>query len=198
MNIRLNTLSEMVAVRLGDYPDYKSGGWTASGGSPLSELVSIGLQPLATASVAALPLKDCSHLKDFSQHLHTSTDWGLDCIYCCKLPVDFMRLHSLRMADWPAPLSEESPGDRLLAALGDRAPKWMLRPLTPMLYVTPDSYGEGANLWFGPTSTSQPITALYVPRPVYEPEEGMLYDFQPEALLPLTDRIADIIREADS
>ena len=57
MNIRLNTLSEMVAVRLGDYPDYKSGGWTASGGSSLSELVSTGLQPLATASVAALPLK---------------------------------------------------------------------------------------------------------------------------------------------
>lgn len=196
MDLHIDALTEMVALRLGELPDLKSGMWTTGTGCTLRDMVECGLELRALRISRELPLGECQHLKDLTGTLLTMTDWGLDTIFCCELPGDFLRLHTLWMPDWPEPLSEERPGDPLRLALGENAPPWLAkRSARPMLRIIAAGDNSSATLWFGPSSLSSPRAALYVPAPRYESDEGTLRDLQPACAGILADQIAGEIEK---
>ncbi|MDE5843395.1 MAG: hypothetical protein K2H35_06640, partial [Muribaculaceae bacterium] len=125
------------------------------------------------------------------------TDWGEDDFFTCSLPDDFLRLHTLWMADWPRPLSEDEPGDPQRLSLGERAPKWMLtRRLRPMLRLMPATEAASAQLRFGPTSARRPLMSAYVPAPHFDDAGNTLCALQPDALLPTVDMISKRIGDS--
>ena len=196
MNIHLNDLTDLVAISLGEFPEWKGAAtMTVMEGVELQEFVRPLAEPLAMQAVLNLPLASCSDIRDLSATIVEATDWGEDHLFACELPPDFLRLHSLWMPDWPCALNEENAGDGLRLSLGLRAPSWMLdRALRPMLRIVAATDTSRAQLWFGPTSRRRPLQSAYIARPRWDPDSDTLLDLQPEALMPLVDAMAARIR----
>ncbi len=192
MNIPLLEIIDLVAISLGEYPDWKlSGAAAGMSGCSLSEPVKAALMPAAMAATESLTLADCTCLLDMRTHIRNGTDWGNEDIYPCELPDNFLRLHSFRMRGWPHSLSEENPGDSLRRELGENAPEWLLkRSMRPFVELIPANSDSPAQIIYGPATVSEPEVALYVPRPVFVAEDAELTGLQPKALPALIDSLA--------
>lgn len=196
MDITLSRLTDLVAISLGEYPDWKRAFASEGAGCSLSEMVEVLLMPAAMEAVANLPIEDCTHLIDMRIHIHDSTDRGFENIYPCELPEDFLRLHSFRMPDWPRTCSESNLNDPLRLGLGERAPQWLLeRTSRPFLEITPGDGTSPPVIRYGPTQHTSPEVALYVPRPRYDTSATTLRAFQPKALMKLVETISRSVGE---
>ena len=194
MNINLSRITDLVAISLGEFPDWKRAASSEGVARSLSEMVEAGLASAALEAVGALPLELCTHLRDMRIHIHDLTDRGCEHIYPCELPDDFLRLHSFRMPDWPHIYSESNMPDRLRLALGGRAPEWLLqRTSRPFLEIIAGDEISPGMIRFGPTDHTSPEVALYVPRPNYDTPTATLRDFQPKALPQLVKNLSDWI-----
>ncbi len=195
MDLHINRLADLVAVELGEYPDPATAGWTIHEGCSLRDMVEIILEPLARETVMELPLSDCTFLRDLKTCIHTRTDWGDGPPFTCELPTDFLRLHSLRMKDWPHTLSEEYRGDNVRLALGGAAPDWLAQRLSrPMIEIRTATDTLPAILQFSNTTVSEAAEAVYIPDVCYDSDEGVLRNFQPLALPRLVGKITSRLK----
>lgn len=192
MNITLNEITDLVAIRMGEYPEWRGvPGMTIALGSKLSEMVRPLVAPIARQVVADLPLSDCKDTMDLSPVIASNTDWGEEDIYRCALPADFFRLHSLMMPDWPKALSGDGDEDRLRQELGSAAPEWMKkRAMRPMVRIFPATESATAEIHFGPTASRRPVNSAYIPIPEFDEKSETLRKFQPAALMPMVEAIA--------
>lgn len=183
MDIEIDRVVDLVALLKGEFSDWRLRCDAGCEGSDLRQMVQALVEPIAVKLTLEAPLERFSSPLDIRSDIYGQADWGdmEDCgVY--DLPKNFLRLHSLRMADWPCTLSDEKRGDAQRLALGDVAPEWMRRrPRRP--WVLLDRVGELTRMTFGGTQRRMPAQAAYIPRPRYEEEEGWLYDIDP-ALLP--------------
>ena len=192
MDISIELLTDLVAIRLGEFPDWRTGAGIGRDVT-LDMMTRRAATSEARRLTAALPPASCTDLRDFRKYLHDNTDWGFESLFPCTLPDDFMRIHSLWMPDWSVPLTEEHPADPLRLALGDSAPDWLTRhSLRPMIRIA--EIGDGKReLWFGPTSATMPRAATYIAAPAYNQDADMLTGIQPAIIPDLTAAIASII-----
>ncbi|MDE6272371.1 MAG: hypothetical protein K2M31_05125 [Muribaculaceae bacterium] len=195
MDLHISYITKLTAIELGEYPGAEVLGWSVSSGCELSDIIEIIVETIAREVILQLPLSECTFLLDMRDHLRRSTDWGDEPPYQCEMPSDFLRLHSLKMKDWPRPLSEEYRGDEARLALADSAPVWLAkRPSRPILEIIPPASGNYTILRFGPTSCSDVSIATYIPDVSYDSEEGMLRNFQPLAIPVLAKKIASHLK----
>lgn len=196
MDISIESLTDLVAIHLGEFPD-----WRLRLNSKTAVKLDAMTRSLAHSTALdltmRLPLKDCTSLRDIRQYLHDNTDHGNEYLRPCTLPDDYLRLHTLLMPDWPAPLDEENTGDPLRTSLGDRAPEWLSQhTLRPMIRITP--LGDGLyELLYGPTIHTLPLAAACVPRPRLSEAGDTLMNIQPAILPELTLSIAKAIASVD-
>lgn len=189
MDLPLELISDLVALRISEFPDWRAQRDLEGSHCRLSEMIRLILEREAVNAVAELPLNLCTSLYDLTSHIHSATDWGEEYRYSCLLPGDFMKLAILWMPDWPGPLSEENPGDSLQISLGDAAPDWLKKRRTrPALQLI--KRPEGTELWFGPTSATTPRAAACVARPTFDSKAEMLRKMQPAALNSLIANLA--------
>lgn len=195
MTLKTDMLADLVAIQLGEFPDWQAAVMAGGADPVLRNIVRRAAPTALTEITLKLPPDQCRDVKPLAEHIHQNTDWGFDCIYPCAMPADFLRLHSLRMPDWGAPLSEENPSDTLRLQLGENAPEWLAgRTLRPMLRIARN--GDGAcELWFGPTAHSTPAEAAYIAAPDYDSASDSFVNVQPAAIVPLAEKLAAMIAD---
>ena len=86
-----------------------------------------------------------------------------------RMPENYLKLHSLRMADWKEPVREPEPEGSLRSVLGANAPKWMICAERPMVTEHRDAAGISLRV-YGTASVAIPREMLYVPRPEFDGE----------------------------
>lgn len=180
-DLSLDHITDLVAMRVGEFPDHR---FTIAGGtmqSSLAEMVEVRLEEGARRLTHEAPLHRFSSAIDMRQNfssLSISTDGSFAELI---LPDDFCRLTALRMPGWGATLNEDYTGDKLRSSMGENAPKWLkARCGRPWLRLTRIS--DRITLRFGPSTASIPDTATYIRLPVYDSLEKSLNGFD-EALL---------------
>lgn len=194
MDIHISDITKRVALALDVFPDFSAEGWVIGSGTSLRDMVEVVVESKAREVTKNIPREDCNFVKDMRDHLRQHTDWGTDNLYTCELPTDFLRLNELWLSDWPNPLTEDFQGDTLRLGLGQSAPEWLAeRPARPMYRIIHHDDLSPSEILFGPTKTLFPQSASYIPRPFYDEDEGILHNFQPDALQPLVDSIAKAI-----
>lgn len=192
MDFKLSYITDLVAVRLGEFPDWRRRRADPCRGVTLDESVAILLFDSALRLTSAAPLDSLGESTDFRNAVNTDSDWGELPFCSLEMPSDFLRLKVLMMPDWPHPLSESFRGDDAIIALGDAAPQWLAqRPRRPRLSII--SSGISTTLRFGPTRATMPIAASYIPRPVYDSASQTLCNLDTSLLMPLAEDIAKTI-----
>ena len=86
-----------------------------------------------------------------------------------RMPADYLRLHSLRMADWKEPVRNTEEASTLRYALGANAPAWMVCRERPMVCEYRDPGGVFLRV-YGSNSNSAPLHLMYVPLPSFDGE----------------------------
>ena len=86
-----------------------------------------------------------------------------------RMPDDYLKLHSLKMADWEEDVTEVEPADSLRYALGANAPEWMVCAERPMVKEVRDSLGIALHV-YGSRRQGRAEQLLYVPRPAFDGE----------------------------
>ena len=87
------------------------------------------------------------------------------------LPDDYLRLYSLRMADWKEPVYDTEPADSLRWILGANAPKWMICRHRPMAGEDREAGVRILKVYGSEATGVRAYTLLYVPRPQLDGEE---------------------------
>lgn len=194
--ITLRRLTDLVGIRLGEFPDCRLPPESTSIATSLSDMIIAVLQTTAERITRETPLSAFSETTDFSKHLLRETDWGETHFAETPLPADFCRLHSLRLHSWTQTLSEEYPGDPLRASLAENAPTWMLAsPGRPWLRII--RHDSQATLRFGPPEAISPIMACYIPLPEYDKDDEWLTNFDASLTPALVDSIVAQLRETE-
>lgn len=121
------------------------------------------LLPEAVRAAISLPLHEVDTLVSASPE--PLADAGGTLIL--RMPDDYLRLHTLRMADWRESLYATEPFGSLRGALCANAPAWMFCTCRPMVREQRDAAGPYLRV-FGSRSSSPPVTCLYVPRPSFD------------------------------
>ena len=86
-----------------------------------------------------------------------------------RMPGDYLKLYSIRMADWKEPVRKPEPDGTIRAALGANAPEWMICRERPL--VTEERDADGIYLRvIGSDAFDLPATVYYVPLPEFDGE----------------------------
>ena len=123
------------------------------------------LLPAAIEATLAVPPESLDTMKSASLAV-TSNRAG----YCeARAPSDYLRIYSLRMADWREPVwRPEEPGS-LRHCLGANAPAWMVCPERPMVIEERDHEGVLFKL-YATAEPDIPARLRYIPLPVFDGE----------------------------
>lgn len=193
MDIEIDRLTDVVALMLGEYPDWRSLKENGGSARDLSEMVEKLAEPVALAISDSTPLEDFTSPIDIRTFIYDNADWGEGEFGEVELPEDFMRLHSLRMSDWPSPLTEHDLNrENIVNNRGNHLPEWLLLRLRrPRIELS--ALGDTRILRFGPTNSRFPVVANYIARPRYDYPHRELLNIDPTLLLPLARRIAEEI-----
>ena len=90
-----------------------------------------------------------------------------------SMPDDYLKLYSLRMADWKESVRSVEPPGTLRYELGANAPEWMVCADRPM--VCEQRNAEGIRLRiFGSRSEAPPGELLYVPIPDFDDGDSLV------------------------
>lgn len=125
---------------------------------------------LQTAIEATLELP--TDLNETVKSLSTYLKVGSGASAQIHLPDDYLKFHSLRLADWKEPLYALEPEDSLRRELGSNAPSWMFCSCHPMVTEHRDAEGLCLKI-YGSKALEQKAELLYAPRPRYA--DGVLY-----------------------
>lgn len=192
MDIEINRIIDMVALKSGEYPDWHRHLHADADDSceavNLREMAEVIIEPLAIKLTLEADSQSLMDPADIRADIYRQGDWGEEyqCIY--SPPGDFLRLGSLRMYDWPITLTDEYRGDDQRLRIGEGATGWMkCRPRRPWVTVT--NTGTGIEIRFGDTRRRMPVTATYIRRPRYDPSTGIIHNIDPTLLLSLADAI---------
>ena len=88
-------------------------------------------------------------------------------VITARMPDDYLRLYSLRMADWTEPVRQPEPRESLRWWLGANAPGWMCCKEHPMVVEDRDAGGIVLRV-YGSEACDLPATLLYVPVPLFD------------------------------
>lgn len=189
-SLTLDHITDLVALRLGEFPDNRiiPAGGTAQ--TSLGEMVKVRLEDAARQLTRAAPLDSfsvASDLRPFLANAAMSADGSRATV---DLPDDFCRLRAFRVEGWGVTLDEDFTGDPLRASLCETVPAWLRnRPGRPWIRI----HGEGATLRlsYGPVSASAFSEAAYIPLPVYDAALQSLIGFDPALQNDLITLLAD-------
>ena len=182
-SLTLERLTDMVALRLGEFPDCRLTA-PADGQCSLGEMIEVGIEEAARHITRSASLSDFSESTDLTPFFAGVSPDVARASMTLTLPPDFCRLLSIRFPDWGVTLDEEHRGDRLRSELCETAPEWLRhRSGRPWLRLT---CGPGrARITCGPTTSTLPSEAGYVSLPSYDSAARILRQFDPA----LTERL---------
>ncbi|MCH5217328.1 MAG: hypothetical protein J1F07_02050 [Muribaculaceae bacterium] len=83
-----------------------------------------------------------------------------------RLPSDFLRLHTLRMADWKDAVHSVEQQGTLRQALGAAMPQWMACPEKPLVMLRRDT--RGPYLSVRGSRATEALSLIFVPQPVLD------------------------------
>lgn len=84
-----------------------------------------------------------------------------------RMPSDYLKLYSIRMADWNENVTSVEPSDSLRRILGANAPEWMICRKNPMVTEERDEQGLSLRV-IGSDAFDLPATVYYIPLPKVE------------------------------
>lgn len=92
-------------------------------------------------------------------------------VFTARMPADYLRLVSVRMADWKEPLTCPEPPGSLRDALGANAPAWMTCRCRPMVREERDADGISLKIYGSSAGASAGTgTIVYAPVPTIDGE----------------------------
>ena len=200
MNISLEKIADMVAVRLGEYPRRRlsGGGQEASLEDECVELA----EELAVRLTLSAELTELDCIRDMRDVLKRSADYGDEICVECELPRDFLRLRYLRMNGWARGVcsvtrvrdgEDDGTAAGLMAALGECAPEWMRNQRGRVAAeLLPPADGTGAwRIRLTPLIEAGFREGVYIPRPYLE--NGYLCDISSCIIPELVEHLAKAI-----
>ena len=191
MNFKLSYITDLVALRIGEFPDWRRRRSDPCRGVCLDQLVETLLPSVALHLTAESPLDRLGEGTDFRLDLAREMNVSYPPAATFLLPDNFLRLKILLFPDWPHPLSDDFPADPQRLALGDSAPDWLTGRLRrPAMQILPQGGRSLLRFFPAPATNTLPTAAVYIPRPVYDPDTQTLNDFDTALLSPLADSIA--------
>lgn len=187
----LDHITDMVALRINEFPDCRRKTSAGPAATSLREMVAVALGDTACRLTRTAPLRIFAKPLDLSDYIRKNADWGNADFAEVLLPERFCRLHSLRLPGWGTTLSEEYPGDTLRCSLAEAAPEWLRsRPMRPWLRIAASPAGD--SLRFGPPVATAPLMAQYIPLPRFDPDDEWLLDFDAALFTPLISLLAAV------
>ena len=197
MDISIDRLADIVSLRLGEFPDWRSRGHGVYDSVALTEMIEVLVEDIARDLTRTAPLSEFTSPVDIRSEIFTRGDFGDEgeCLY--ELPEDFARLYALKMGDWGETLSDEYLGNAKSLSFGAAMPAWMAgRRTRPTVKIY--NYGEkGAEMRFKPFRYSLPEEASYIPLPSYDFRAGQLRKIDPGLLKQLCLELAELIKSAE-
>lgn len=122
---------------------------------------------MTKAEEATLELQRQEHDELRTTRIRPETDSAGTIIV--RMPEDYLKLYSLRMADWKEAAIATEPEESLRNKLGADAPAWMTCRHNPMVREMRDSGGVFLQV-FGSDSAGTEAELTYIPRPAFDGE----------------------------